>query len=345
MKTARMLCFAMITMAVEVVAVGCDSPTKSPPTGTKVRRQPPAYPFPPAPEALDADLKLKAVAVIDTAITSPDPVVRANAIEAAQGGHHPQAANLALRGMNDSDSLVRFAGCMAAGGLKSRDAYDLALKLAYDPDPSVRIGARYCLHRLGDHRLTNELLVATTDDRKYVRGDAVLVLGLLGEKSALPRLQKMVVDPEPAIRLQVIEAMWRLGDKSALEDLVARTLSSKPDEAVIAVIALAQGGRGDVMPYIYEQLTNDFPEVQLAAARGSGMLGWDEGYGVATQYIVSPESRQRQMAALAFAAIGRSDSQKLLAPTLLDPSPEVRLAGATAILQLRPPGTPPERYR
>jgi HEAT repeat protein len=51
----------------------------------------------------------------------------------------------------------------------------------------------------------------------------------------------------------------------------------------------------------------------------------------------SKDPRIVVMAALAMGAIGRADAQPLLAPLLADDQQSVRLAGATAILELKPP--------
>ena len=65
------------------------------------------------------------------------------------------------------------------------------------------------------------------------------------------------------------------------------------------------------------------------------MIGSDEGYGVALKGASSTDPRQRLLAALAFGAIGRSDAQETLANLLKDDNTDVRVAAATAILQLK----------
>ncbi len=75
----------------------------------------------------------------------------------------------------------------------------------------------------------------------------------------------------------------------------------------------------------------------LVAARALGMLDSDEGYGVAMAGATSRDPRQRELAAFAFGAIGRSDAQKYLGTLLHDTNPDVRIAAATAIFQLRAP--------
>ena len=77
------------------------------------------------------------------------------------------------------------------------------------------------------------------------------------------------------------------------------------------------------------------PEVALVAARAMGMIGSDAGYGVAQNNIKTPDPRKKALAALAFGQIGRSDAQPILAPLLKDHEQSVRVAAATAILQLK----------
>ena len=89
------------------------------------------------------------------------------------------------------------------------------------------------------------------------------------------------------------------------------------------------------MGHLVGALTSDYDEVSLIAARACGLLGSDEGMGVALQFIKSPDPRQRFLAALALGAIGRSDAQEALAGLLGDSEPDVRLAAATALLQLK----------
>jgi HEAT repeat protein len=67
------------------------------------------------------------------------------------------------------------------------------------------------------------------------------------------------------------------------------------------------------------------------------MVGSDEGFGVAVKASKSTDPRQRVLAALALGAIGRSDAQDTLRKLLSDGDPDVRLAAATALLQLKPP--------
>jgi HEAT repeat protein len=98
-------------------------------------------------------------------------------------------------------------------------------------------------------------------------------------------------------------------------------------------LALAEPRDTRVLGNVESQLANDdYPEVGLVAARAAGMLGSDDGYGVALKGAKSVDPRQRFLAAMAFGDIGRADAQPILAKLLEDTDPDVRLASAEALL-------------
>jgi HEAT repeat protein len=220
--------------------------------------------------------------------------------------------------------------------LRLAQARDALLICSDDADPSVRIGAKFALHRLGDTRQSHDLELTARDPSPRSRGDTALVLGLLGEPSGVRILRPMLYDTSPAVRLQAAESLWRLGDQRGLEALISASLSKFPDDQMLALLALAGPRDSRVLGHVQGELTNEYDEVSLIAARAAGMLGSDDGYGVALKGVRSTDPRQRLLAALAFGAIGRSDSQPQLGLLLRDPDQDVRIAAATALLQLKP---------
>lgn len=302
-------------------------------------------PPPPAPPAVppktaapvDAALRERAKNEIINLARSNDPVIRANAIEAAQNGlGATEAAPIVLAGLKDDKPVVRFAAAMAAGSLRLEPARPLLLGLADDADDMVRVGVRFALHKLGDYRRSHELEGLAVSTNPRTRATTAMALGLLGEKSALKILRTLQADPNANVRLQVIEAMWRLGDEQALEPLIATVISQYPDDQMVAILALAAPANVAVArPYVRGKLTTPYPAVNLVAARAMGMLGSDEGYTIAVQGAGSKDPLERHLAALAFGAIGRTDAQPALARLLADAEAPVRLAAAAGILQLR----------
>jgi HEAT repeat protein len=297
--------------------------------------QPP--PVPPARDVpLDPSLASAARAELTEALRSKDASLRSNALEAMRNVPDDDVSRRAiLKGLEDEEPIVRFSAAMAAGELRLADAKPMLLGMVDDPDPNVGIAVRFALHKLGITDYTHDLEKTARDPDPTVRGNTALALGLLGEKDAVGKILKVLrLDPNPAVRQQASEAMWRLGDPEAKDDLLALTVSNYADDQMLGYLALAGPRNPEVRKYVYSGLTSDYLEVSLAAARAMGLLGSDEGYGVAEKGAKSATAAQRFMAAMAFAAIGRTDAQPFLEKLLKDKDPKVRVAAAAAVLQL-----------
>lgn len=270
------------------------------------------------------------------ALTASDPVIRTHAVEAMRESLGSGARREIVGATGDLEPIVRFAALMAAGELRLGEVRARAQQLLSDEDPHVQIGAIFALHRLGDVRYSSGLEVALTSPNPLVRGNAAFALGRLGEPSATRILRPALKDRAPEVRLQVAEALWRLGDEEGLRALVAvASLVSHPDRRVVALLALAGPRDPRVSDHIRGALGSDDPDVQLVAARALGMLGSDEGYPMALRGASGGEAPRRYRAALALGAIGKADALSALAALLRDSDPDVRLAAATAVLQLR----------
>ena len=323
MKTSQLL----ITLLSIAALAGCQHSPQ------RVVATPP--PVPPARDVpLDPNLATAARKQLADDMTSSTAEVKMHAIEAARLADSREHTDDILKNMSDSHSEVRFAAAMAAGELRLEDARQPLLAIAEDPSENVRVAVRFALHRLGDTHLSHQLERMAHDADPRVRSNTAMVLGLLGEPSALRILRVMRLDPNPVVRQQASEAMWRLHDQSGLEDLIALSESKFPDDEMIGVLSLAEPRDTRVRQHVRNRLTADWPEVCLVAARAMGMLGSDEGYGIAQEGARSTDWRQRQLAAFAFGAIGRPDAQDDLRKLLSDANPDVRLAAATAVLQL-----------
>jgi HEAT repeat protein len=229
---------------------------------------------------------------------------------------------------------------MATGELQITAAKPQLLEMVDDKSRNVQVAVRFALHRLGDTTYSHDLESTSRSPERSVRANTAVVLGLLGEPSAINILKGMQRDSDSSVRIQAAEAMWRLGSKDGLDSLVAISLSRYPDDQMIAYMALAAPRDKRVIQHIRLGLVSqdNYVEVTLVAARAMGLLGSDEGYGLAIKATSSVDPRQRSLAALALGAIARSDAQAALAQLLKDSDPEVRLSAATAILQLKEKG-------
>ena len=328
---------SLLALALICSLAGCGSSggKKHPYRGYRPPKPPPAAP-PRQDVPVDPALQSTARQELSTAAVSNKPLIRAHAIEAMRDSIGAEAADVIIKGLTDNDAVVRFAASMAAGELRLAQAHDALLVLSDDSDPSVRVGAKFALHRIGDVRQSHDLEATARDPSPRTRGNTALALGLLGEPSGARILAPMLFDPSAAVRLQAAESLWRLGDARGLESVIASSLSKFPDDRMLAVLALAAPRDRRVLGHVQGELTDDYDEVSLIAARAAGMLGSDDGYGVALKGAHSTDPRQRLLAALALGAIGRSDSQTILSILLRDSDQDVRIAASTALLQLKP---------
>jgi HEAT repeat protein len=301
---------------------------------TRVQHLPPAY-APPRAESLDPQLVMDARHELAQDLHAPDAETRIHAIEGVSLSNSEEFVADIIRGLSDGEPMVRYAAALSIGQLRLADAHAALLAIADDRDEKVRVVVRYALHRLGDVRLSHQLERMSQDPDPAVRGSTALVLGLLGEPSALKILRLLRLDPNPAVRQQASASMWLLHDEDGLADLVGLSISKYPDDEMIGLMGIAAPRDTRVRQYVRNGLTADWPEVALVAARAMGMLGSDEGYGIAMEGARNSDKRQRLLAAFAFGDIGRNDAQDQLRKLLHDADPSVRIAAATAVLELK----------
>lgn len=343
-----------LLLAVATACAGCafpgDAPTRPDPQHT-VPDPRPAAKYPAAKAVpLDPGLFARATDEVRSAVgDADDEVRRGQGIEAVRLGRLGDAARYLVPALDDTSPFVRKAAALAAGELKARAALPRLQALA-DPATAAnrpgygavgmyveqeRLAVVFALHRMGDTRYSHELVDAADDARPQVRRDVAFCLGRIGNPTAIPVLKPMLKrDRDPNVRLEAAEGLWRLGDPDGFDALVSATVSRYSSDRMIALLALAAPRDPQVIGHIAGQLTDDYPEVALVAARAAGELGYDMGYGVARAAVTDAEPRRRGLAAFAFGAIGRADAQPFLAKLVADPVPYVRLAAAAAVLQL-----------
>ncbi len=281
----------------------------------------------------------------------PNAVVRVEAVEALESGGLEEALPWIRSALIDEHPAVRFAACIAAGMARDHPAQTLLGKRIDDDDPSVRASALFALHRLGDTTGTGHMppFLLTHDD-PAVRRNAAFVIGLLGEVGAVRILAKAMRDSDDGVRQHALEAMARLGNRDAKRELTFMANSGLGSEEVFALNALGQTGDPryeDTFRYKLETAVH--LETRLAAARGLGLLGFDEGFEVALSALTfeRPTSndpndppreqvlRIRQLAAAALGAIGRSEALPSLREMLHHKSdPRVQVSAARAILEI-----------
>ncbi len=283
-----------------------------------------------------------------------NPAVRVSAVEALKSVGGDRALPWIRSALLDGHAAVRFAGCMAVGELRDSLSIGTLRERLTDEDQSVRVAAVYALYRLGfaEHvaKLSTFLLNA---EKPMVRRHAAMALGRLSDINSIQLLARAMTDRDAGVRQQVLEALAMLGNAEAKQELVFMTNSGVGAEEVFAISALASTmDRRYIDTFRYKLETGTHLETRLAAAKGLGMLGFDDGYDIAVRALKTSRPRindpsdspagqilrVRQLASLALGAIGRSDA---LAPLskLLNRSndPRVQVSVAMAILEIAQP--------
>jgi HEAT repeat protein len=327
--------------------LGCQNQKGDVPPGPNFA---PKYPKS-VPTPIDPALQSLATDEIRSALAAKDQFIRAHALEIIAERQLAGWDTQVVGALNDPSSLVRKAAALTVGQLKIASAAGkLPDLLNREPgaDPRLAVQARqervagiFALHQLGITTYSHDLEKLASDPSPYVRGDAAIVFGLIGDKSAIPWLQNMLHrDTEVNVRLQAAEALWRMGDELGEDALIQGTVSNFASDQAICALALAEPRDTQLLGNVEGLFNNDYLEVRLVAARAAGMLGSDIGYGIAMEGAKSVDPRQRSLSALAFADIGRSDSQKYLAKLLKDSDPDTRLAAAGALIAIAKQNAP-----
>ncbi|HNQ23542.1 MAG TPA: HEAT repeat domain-containing protein [Phycisphaerae bacterium] len=287
-----------------------------------------------------------------------NPAVRAEAVEAYETVAGDEGLPWLRLALLDDHPAVRFAACVVLGVRQDRVALAALQQRLDDADPSVRVAARFALHRLGDDRRTGEIPTYLLDhEDAAVRRNAALVLGRFAppEKPNQPSglvkvLAKAMRDRDPGVQQHALEAMARLGLPEARQQLRFLANSGVGAEEVFALNALAETRDRSCAELFRSKLaTATHIETRLAAARGLGLLGFDDGLGLAVQATRYSQPRRdepddppgqqilrvRQLALVALGGIGSPAALPTLTQVMHDNSdPRVQVAAARAILEI-----------
>lgn len=298
-------------------------------------------------------LRERATLCLHRALRYPEnPVVRAQAVEAAADVLGRDAVLRIRENMRDDHPGVRFATCMALGALRDFTSRNALQRLASDPDPNVRVGAFFALERLGiaDYRqFWADLLLRHNSEA--VRRNAALALGRLGDTSVIPLLRKAAGgDKDDGVRLQAAEAMALLGDAESIEYFLFHAYGGQGYIQPFALLTLGHV-RDDRAIETLRRLLNSSPylEGQLAAARSLGMHGYTEGFALAAGSLdwnkplpnlpddppFDQIMRVQSMSAAALGDIGRPEALEPLRRKMETAAdPRIQLSAATAILKI-----------
>ncbi len=297
-------------------------------------------------------LKRRALRCLKAAIQyEHNPAVRVEAVEALESSSCEEGLPWIRAALLDGHPAVRFAACVALGRLEDGVVERRLRTCLTDEDDSVQVGALFALHRLGYSELTGRMPAYLLNGEDVtVRRNAALVLGLLNEPGTLKVLARAMRDRDAGVRQHALEGMARLGNREARQELSFMTNAGLGTEEAFAIQALSETGDPIFRDTLrYKLATAVHLETRLAAARGLGRLGSDEGFDVALaalknrlRLVNDPNDtasgqilRARQMAAVALGAIGRPQALPALSKLMDDPAdPRVQVSAARAVLEI-----------
>ncbi len=295
------------------------------------------------------ELRDAAMQVIEQALKSPLPELRAHAIQALHYAERSQLEPAVLRGLADENRGVRFIATMSIGKFKLYNVAHLVRPLLDDASESVRAAAIYALHRCGEHVDLNPLSGMVVSDSPEVKANTALVLGELGNASAIPMLRRAAgrgmsrvhTVQAQIVDLQIAEAIVRLGDEREL-DVIRAALFAPGERAEVVALAAQICGRLDdrrAVPNLENLAMHEGryelpPEVRMAATLALAQItNGEPRIAVPLEYATSSRPELRMQAALTLGAISSPASANALRQLLADSSPLVQVAAAAGALQ------------
>jgi HEAT repeat protein len=301
----------------------------------------------------DADLHNRAVNMLQQAAESPEPLLRANAIEALQAspGDLDKAARM---GLVDANRGVRFVAAMAVGRQRMTTIVHLVDPLTRDESDSVKAAAMFALHSCGRKVDLSPLAAMLESTDAEVKGNAALVLGELGNKSAASMVRQAVKKPMPLanpsrvriVELQLAETLVRLGDEQEIEPIRAAMLAPG-DQSELTALACQMAGRlkdeysratlvGIVDPDSQKKRP---PEVRLAAAAALAQMGGSPPRMIQMiePFVTDKSPFLRAQAAITLGFLGGERPLAILGGMLRDQNPLVQLSAARGILEITGP--------
>ncbi|MCH2142386.1 MAG: HEAT repeat domain-containing protein [Phycisphaerales bacterium] len=291
-----------------------------------------------------------AVAVLEDAMRSPNPLERANALEMMEGQIEPLRA-MVIKGLVDPNEGVRFAAAMAAARNGLCGLSDQMQPLTLDPSPSVRAAAIAALARCKTGMNQTPLAAMVLSQDYATRANAAMALGEIGNPSAAGLLRAALNKPiqasDPVVvrvsEMELSEALVRLGDRSQLETIRA-AFFAPADQGELTALAAQMAGRlkdETLAPAMLAMVTGEGPrkpgpELRLIIAdallRMRPVLA-QQVSPLAIEQSTNSLSEVRMLAAAVLAHDASPASEAVLNRLLEDPEPRVRIAAAGAMLR------------
>jgi HEAT repeat protein len=203
------------------------------------------------------------------AVDDDNPKVRTEALYTfgtiAQPRLTDGQATLLIKAQDHYDPLIRAAAARIAGRLQLTNAADMLIKGINDSQAPVRFAAIRALGALRERRATAAL---TEQFNFYGKGEgawsALDALAHIADPSSVPLFKTRLTDKDPFLRRAAAEGLARTQDSSELSNLEIGA-GNDPSEMVRAAMAFALQKLGrNYIPRLVESLDSDKMAPQIA---------------------------------------------------------------------------------
>ncbi len=299
---------------------------------------------------LAADPIEAAAAILAAGVRSPDPVVRANALEGMLAWPALLREHVA-GGLVDDNRGVRFVAAMCVGRARLTDLSHLVQPLVRDRSDSVRAAAIYALRRCGRPVDPSPLATMIRSDDPEVRSNAYIVLGELADPSSVGMVRESLgrgmrrVHPIRVriVELQAAETLVKLGSDDELE-VVRAALFAPVEQGELSILAcqiLARLGDRSAAPMLERLVLASGtsarpPEIRMAATQALAELGSRtqvDAAAIAVNAAQAPDPLLRAQACAVAGAAGGTAAVDALRSRLSDPVEFVRITAAGNLLK------------
>ena len=256
----------------------------------------------------------------------------------------PLVLETVREGLENPDAPVRLAAVNAVREIGDREALaTLRGRFALEPDPDVRRAAARAFGAMGDRDALPLLIAAVRDPKapEPVREAALTSVETIGSHVAVQALIDLLEGGQLGVerRPRVIAALGRFKSRSAVGPLVARLKDAAPAVRAAAAEALGKiGPLNDVAPTLRAALDDPAPEVRKAAVAALGALNDREAIPALLKAADTDDTRYE--ATLALAAMPDTLAMQAYLRGLVDKSPDLRKASATALALIRDQAVP-----
>lgn len=298
-----------------------------------------------------SELRERALTQLTKLAASPNPVVRANAIEAASKVPS-RTTDLVRQGLADPNPGVRSVAAVAAGRANIASLVPQIRPLVDDSNDFVRLSSRFALAKLGEPVDITPIGRAMMESESVrVRSHAAFLIGELGNRSAIAMLRDATQnrargstkEENRLFDLQAAEAMVKLGDDQQVQVIRAALFPSRPEDLEATAMAsqilgqLKDQGSVDRLIFLSEYRDPDskdqYPaEIRLTVAQALAGMGLRGGEFIADEYAVNPAPLLRAHAAMVYGAFATPEAAGRLSRMLDDSAEEVRVGAVHGIL-------------